>query len=145
MSAATDANRRREELYGLLGDLPDLKRPIQARKLDEIRGDAYVLEILVLDLNGIEPVPAYFCRPPNATEGKALPTVLYNHSHGGGYDIGKDELLNGREYLHTPPYANLLTGLGYNVLCIDHWAFGERRGRTEHEIFKEMLWRGQVM
>ena len=39
----------------------------------------------------------------------------------------------------------MLTGLGYAALCIDTWAFGERRGRTEGEIFRQMLWDGQVM
>ena len=31
------------------------------------------------------------------------------------------------------------------ALAIDHWGFGERRGRTESEIFKQMLWSGQVL
>ena len=35
--------------------------------------------------------------------------------------------------------------MGFCSLCIDCWGFGERRGRTESEIFKEMLWRGRVM
>ena len=43
------------------------------------------------------------------------------------------------------PYAEALAGMGYGALCIDTWAFGERRGLTEHSIFKRMLWHGQVM
>lgn len=31
------------------------------------------------------------------------------------------------------------------MLAIDHAGFGERRGRTESEIFKEMLLTGKVM
>ncbi len=38
-----------------------------------------------------------------------------------------------------------MTRRGYAALCIDTWAFGERRGRTESEIFKQMLWTGRVM
>jgi dienelactone hydrolase len=34
---------------------------------------------------------------------------------------------------------------GFAALCVDTWAFGERRGRSESEIFKHMLWHGQVM
>jgi dienelactone hydrolase len=30
-------------------------------------------------------------------------------------------------------------------MCIDHWNFGERRGRTESELFKELLWKGRVL
>ena len=140
-----EVQRRREELYGLLGDLPDRRRPITATRIDAVETPHYILERLVLDLNGLEPVPACFTRPRNTPHGGRLPTVLYNHSHGGAYEIGKDELLAGRSYMHRPPYAEVLAGLGYNALCIDAWGFGERRGRRESEIFKEMLWRGQVM
>jgi hypothetical protein len=47
--------------------------------------------------------------------------------------------------MYKKPYAEELAEQGYAALCIDEWAFGERRGRTESEIFKEMLWKGQVM
>jgi dienelactone hydrolase len=115
----------------------------EAQVIGEEEREGYVLERLVLDLNGIEPVPAYFVRPPNVTG--PLPVVLYNHAHGGDYVLGKDELLVGRKQLQQPPYAELLTGMGYAALCIDAWAFGERRGRSEGEIVRQMLWSGQVM
>lgn len=136
-------NRRRRQLYGLLGDLPPRRRKVAARKVGEERRGDHVVERLVLDLNGIEPVPACFVRP--AEDAGPRPTVLFNHSHGGNYERGKNELLRSCEYLSMPPYAEELAGLGYNALAIDHWAFGERRGRTEGEIFKEMLWHGRVM
>ena len=139
-----DTQTRREELYSLLGILPERGRPISATLVDTEERENYVLEKLVLDLNGEELVPAFFAKPRNANG--PLPTILYNHAHGGDYDIGKNELINWRQpYIYHPPYADLLTGMGYNALCIDTWAFGERRGRTESEIFKEMLWHGQVM
>src|SRR5690606_28235702 len=94
----------------------------------EDRG-SWVLEKLVLDLNGIEAAPAWFARPKGASG--RLPTVLFNHSHGGGYSIGKTEFIAGREYMTTPPYAQFLTSLGYNALCFDTWLFGERATRTE--------------
>ena len=59
--------------------------------------------------------------------------------------LGKDELLIGRNGLQKPAYAETLTQKGYCVLCIDTWVFGERRGRSESEIFKQMLWSGQVL
>jgi cephalosporin-C deacetylase-like acetyl esterase len=97
----------------------------------------------VLELNGSEQVPAYLVRPKEASG--PLPVILYNHAHGGDYVLGKDELLVGRKQLQQPPYAELLTGMGYAALCIDAWAFGERRGRSEGEIVRQMLWSGQVM
>jgi dienelactone hydrolase len=130
-------------LYALLGDLPDRTRPISVVQSAREEREAYWLETLVLDLNGIEPVPAYLVRPKN-TVGR-LPAVLYNHAHGGDYALGKDELIRGRDLLQNPPYADALTRLGYIALCVDAWAFGARSGRTESAIFKHMLWNGQVM
>lgn len=138
-----DKQARREELYSLLGDLPDRDYPISVTQVGQEARAGYFLEKLVLDLNGIEPIPAYFVRPKSSIG--PLPCILYNHAHGNDYELGKDELINGRSALQDSPYAEALTAAGYSALCIDTWAFGERRGRTESEIFKEMLWKGQVM
>lgn len=135
---------RRQQLYDLLGILPDRDRPISVTLVATEEREDYILEKLVLDLNGEELVPAYFAKPK--TPQGPLPTILYNHAHGGDYDIGKEEMIEWRKpYFQYPPYADLLTRMGYNALCIDTWAFGDRRGRTESEVFKEMLWRGKVM
>jgi hypothetical protein len=141
--AFRDAGARRRVLYSLLGDLPDRERPIKAGLRSHEERDGYVLETLELDLNGIETVPAYLARP-RAAKGR-LPAVVYNHSHGGGYAIGKRELIDGRSYLQAPPYAKPLTEAGYVVLCIDHWVFGERSHATEADTFKAMLWQGRVL
>jgi dienelactone hydrolase len=139
----TTSEERRRELYGLLGDLPARAGPLRARVIGQEQRAGFVLERLVLELNGSEPVPAYFVRPREAAG--PLPVILYNHAHGGDYELGKDELLVGRKQLQQPPYAEHLTSLGYAALCIDAWAFGERRGRSEGEIVRQMLWSGQVM
>lgn len=136
--------KRRKELYRLLGKLPGRDFKISARKITEEEKPRYILEKLVLHLNGIDLVPAYFVRPHGDMVKR--PAVLYNHAHGGYYELGKDELLVGhRDLLRKPPYADVLTSMGYSALCIDAWNFGERRGRTESELFKEMLWKGQVL
>ncbi|WFA04200.1 dienelactone hydrolase family protein [Bacillus sp. HSf4] len=132
----------RKHLFKLLGDLPE-KRDIQASTLRIEEKESFMVETLLLDLNGMEPVPAYFAKPKHAKG--PLPAVLYCHSHGGRYERGKKELLEGAEYLASPPYAEELTSLGFSALAIDHWAFGDRRGKTESETFKEMLWTGRVM
>jgi acetyl esterase/lipase len=134
---------RRAELYALLGDLPPRDRPIAASKHGEEERDGYVLERWTLDLNGLEPVPALVARP-RALAGRA-PAVLFNHSHGGNYQIGKSELVDGRSYLQPVPYAKELTALGYVVLSIDHWVFGERSHTSEMDTFKAMLWQGRVL
>lgn len=138
-----DTESRRQQLYSLLGELPDRHRPITARKLMEEDRGKYVLEKLVLDLNGIEDVPAYLIRPKDL-EGR-VPAFLYNHAHGGAYQIGKEEFIRPRAGFQEPPYAEALASLGCCGLCIDAWNFGERSGRTELELFKHMLWHGRVL
>ena len=88
-------------------------------------------------------MPAYVARPRTLT-GRA-PAVIFNHSHGGGYTIGKKEFVDGRSYLQPVPYAKALTDLGYVALAIDHWVFGERSHTSEGDMFKAMLWQGQVL
>ena len=133
----------RSELYDLLGDLPPRDRKISATVIGSESRAGYTVENLILNLNGLEDVPAYFVKPKNANG--RLPAVLFNHSHGGNYTIGKSELLDGREYMSRPAYADDLARHGYAALCIDHWAFGERRSRSESALFKQMLWEGRAL
>jgi dienelactone hydrolase len=135
--------RRRAELYALLGDLPDRRRPISAATVSIEETPGYILENLVLDLNGLEPVPAWFVRPKSGA--RPAPAVLYNHAHGGRYQLGKDEFLRSRSSLQQPPWAEVLAGMGMCGLSIDAWVFGERAVRSEADCFKEMLWRGRVL
>ena len=79
---------------------------MSGEKLKEEERDGYVLETWRYDLNGLEPVPGYVARPKSAT-GRA-PTIVFNHSHGGGYTIGKKEFIEGRSYLQPTPYAKAL-------------------------------------
>ncbi len=138
-----DAQARRQELYALLGELPQRDRPISVEVVRVEERSWYVLETLNLDLNGIEAVPAFFARPVGLE--RPAPAILFNHSHGGHYERGKREFVEETPALQSPPYAELLAQLGYCSLCIDSWNFGERRGRSESELFKELLWKGQVL
>jgi len=138
-----DYEIQRDKLYGTLGDLPRRDRPVSAKLLLYEERDKYLLEKLSLDINGFEEVPAYLIKPKVARE--RLPVILYNHAHGGDYDLGKDELLLGNKGLQKPPYALMLSEAGYAALCIDMWAFGERSKNKESQLFKQMLWRGQVL
>jgi pimeloyl-ACP methyl ester carboxylesterase len=135
--------QRRTELYNLLGHLPDRNRPFSVEVISRTDSGEMVIEKLLMDLNGYEKVPAYFTRPKNPSS--KIPVILFNHSHFGQYDVGKNEFLYGRKEMQRPPYALALAREGYAGLCIDSWGFGERHGSSESEIFKEMLWKGQVM
>ncbi|MCZ7645742.1 MAG: acetylxylan esterase [Planctomycetota bacterium] len=142
--AAARQKSQRDKLYGLLGELPPRKRPLKARKLGEEDRPEYLLERYMLDLNGLEPVPAVFVRPKRGKP--PFPAVLYNHYHGGEYRNGKRELLEPRPVFgDRRPYAEELALRGIASMAIDHWNFGERFSRAESEVFKEFLWYGRVM
>ncbi len=135
----------RQELLGLLGVSPPREERVSGTLLSVEDRHRYVVETLLLELNEREPVPAYFVKPSDMAEKHRFPVILYNHAHGGDMVLGKDELLDGRSALRTPPYADALANAGYSVLCIDAWGFGERRGRSLDSLFKEMLWEGKVL
>ncbi|NLE49884.1 MAG: alpha/beta hydrolase [Chloroflexi bacterium] len=139
----SDETTRRAKLLSLLGDLPPLARPIRAERVSRETRPHYILETWTLDLNGLEPVPAYLTLPLNADG--PLPAILYNHAHAHEYHVGKNELIEGRPLLQQPPYAEALAGENIAALCIDHWAFGGRATRTESAIFKQFLWEGRVL
>lgn len=131
-----------DKLVELLGDLPD-SGAIASQLLRAEERDGFRLETWLLDLNGIERVPAYVALP---LEGQGpYPLVIFNHSHGGNYANGRKEFLRSSPYLQEPSFAGTLTGMGYAACCIDMWGFGERSGKTESELVKEMLWQGKVL
>ncbi|MFB3923323.1 MAG: dienelactone hydrolase family protein [Terriglobia bacterium] len=138
--------KRRKELWGLLGDLPWQHKPGPARLAIKEKHDGYTLERLILDLNGVEAVPALLLVPDKLR--RPAPGLLYIHWHGGMYDLGKEQLLLGVDA--QPAYAPVCAEKGLVTLAIDSWCFGERKhakvGRTgEEDAFKLMLWRGQVL
>ncbi len=128
-------------LYSLLGDLPAPPAVIKEVSKKATAPKKYLLEELSLKLNPGDPVDAFFVKPLD-TEGK-LPTVIFSHTHGGVYQLGKSELLKSIPSMCKTPYAEALTGLDCNIIAIDHLGFESRSQRTETDIFKEKLWYGQ--
>ena len=126
---------RRQELWGLLGDLPWQYKPGLAKLVSTEKHEGYTLERLVLDFNGVEPVPALLLIPDKRQT--PAPGLLFIHWHGGMYDLGKEQLLRGIDA--QPAYAPVCVEKGLVTLAIDSWCFGERKreadGRTGEEDF----------
>ena len=138
--------RRRQELWSLLGELPWTHKPGAPKLVKTEKREGYTLQRLILDLNGVEPVPALLLIPDKRQT--PAPGLLYIHWHGGMYDLGKEQLLIGADA--QPAYAPVCAEKGIVTLAIDCWCFGERKheeiGRTgEEDAFKLMLWKGQVL
>ena len=114
------------------------------RSAGEEEKDGYVLESWVLDLNGLEPVPAYLARPKGP--GRPAPAVVFDHSHGGGYDIGKKEFVDGRSYMQPVPVREGAHRRGLRRACASTTgASASGATRRELDTFKAMLWQGQVL
>lgn len=103
--------------------------------------DDYVVETVRLEIGG-EAVRGFVTRPAAATG--RLPAILYGHSHGGRYDVGARELLDGREYL-VGPLGPVFAKAGYVTLAIDMPIFGERATVKESAAAKALLWHGKSL
>jgi len=137
--------RRRADLWRLLGPRPALATPPTGVKISTRETEIADIENWTLTLNSEEPVPALLLRPLNRAP-RGL--VLYCHAHGNRFESGKDELLTGRSALQMPAYGEVLTSLGFAVLAIDHWCFGERNFggvKSERAMIKRLLWEGKTL
>ena len=142
----TDATaKRRADLWQLLGPRPELTTRPTGTKISTQETAFAQIESWTLTLNSKEPVPALLLRPLDRVP---IGLVLYCHAHGNRFECGKDELLLGRPALQNPPYGEVLTRLGFAVLAIDHWCFGERNfggTRSERAMVKRLLWEGKTL
>lgn len=100
----------------------------------------YAIETLRFRLGDTE-VRGILTRPLGAGP---HPGILYGHSHGGRYDIGAAELLDGREYLQGP-LGPVFARAGYVTLSLDMQTFGSRNGVTESAAAKALLWHGKSL
>jgi dienelactone hydrolase len=115
----------RETLVRVMGDLPARPKVTQVKILSREDKGGYILEKFEFDNGAGATVPGYLLIPKN---GKSKhPAIYYSHWHGGNYDLGKQEIFTTH---HTPQIpADVLTGLGYVVIAIDAYCFGERSGK----------------
>jgi dienelactone hydrolase len=134
----TAAQRRREDLWRLLGPRPWREQGIDGECLAREAGG---IERWRLHLNREQPAPALLLRPQ---QGAPRGVALYCHAHGNRFEIGKEELLVGRPALQAP-YGAVLAARGWAVLAIDHWGFGERQQPSERALVKRALWQGETL
>ncbi len=99
----------------------------------------WMLEDLRIEMHG-EVIPATFLRP----ETGPVPALIYCHAHGNRYEMGREELTEGRPAL-IGPYAPDLQRLGIAALCIEMPAFGTRQHPGESARAKAHLWRGTTL
>lgn len=142
----------RKTLIGVLGDLPPRPANLNVKILSREDRSTYTLEKFEFNNEAGAIVPGYFLVPK---DGKAKhPAIYYCHWHGGNYDLGKNEIFTTH---HTPQVpADVLTSLGYVVIAIDTYCFGERSGKgpggpdekgsgEEMTSSKYELWRGRSL
>ncbi len=85
-----------------------------------------------------EPVGGFLMCSEGAHTG---PVILVIHAHGGAYEIGARELLDGRP-AQPGPLGPALLKRGIASLCVDLPCFGARAGVSEQSAAKAALWAG---
>lgn len=158
-ASAEGWEKRREEirrtLRELFGPQPPLFVPEVSVDGVEAR-EGYRLEHFTFE-NGAGDVVYGYAMIPGGREGRG-PAILYHHYHGGKYESGKGEVIDPSAFdkyggLGFAP-AERLAQMGYVVVAIDAYGFGERRwqgpagereeGRqTEWALSKVFLWQGK--
>jgi dienelactone hydrolase len=143
----------RKKLWSLLGDLPELFTPKVAIN-ERVSKDGYKLEHLTFD-NGVGDTVYGYLLIPAGHKGRR-PAILYQHYHANKYKQGKEEVISKAFKKLDFATGEVLAREGYVVLCIDAYAFGERRfqgpagkkeegRRTEESLFKMFLWQGRTL
>ena len=141
----------RDTFWQRLGEMPPLFTP-QPTVTHDVQRDGYRLQRIIFENGAGAMIFGYLLLPDQRSD--PAPVLLYNHFHGGKYDLGKNELFLDR--LADPPLATALTGAGYIVLAIDAYCFGERQSQgpagereagaaTELSLFKKFLWEGSTL
>jgi len=130
----------RERFWGLLGAGPLPPARLVSRSIEA--GDGFSIERLTFDLGDAAPVRAILTRP-TAIASRA-PAILYMHAHGGRYDVGVNEILDGQTYM-GPPLGPVFARQGYVTLMLEMPLFGERATISEGALAKALLWRGRTL
>ena len=115
--------------------------PASPFRRDEEDHDGFFVEHLAWKSPTGEAIPALLVGPPDAGR---HPAVLYCHAHGGRYEIGMRELLEGRPSLISP-YGAVLARSGFVALCVEMPTFGGRASPNESHRSKERLWYGDTL
>lgn len=106
-----------------------------------VEEDGYAVERLRFVTADGEAVRGVLTRPVAPAR---RPALLYIHAHGARYDIGADELLDGRPAL-LGPLGPEFARLGFVTLMIEMPAFGGRAEPNESARAKACLWRGRSL
>ena len=140
----------RDRLWALLGTQPEGAPAVAVEAIEP--EDGYTIERLRFELgSGASAEERLFCggsgvrgilTRPSRIDSPG-PALLYMHSHGGHYEVGADELLEGQDYIGAlgPVFARA----GYVTLTIDMPLFGERRQMSESALSKALLWHGRTL
>ncbi len=103
--------------------------------------DGFTAERLVFEFAGGEEARGFVARPDIMRE--PAPGLLYMHSHGGKYEIGADEMLDGHDYIG--PLGPVFAKAGYVTLMVEMPLFGTRAKLSESALSKALLWRGKTL
>jgi pimeloyl-ACP methyl ester carboxylesterase len=118
------------------------QHPITPVSVQVGASDGFASEELVFAARDGEKIRGILTRPLRLRT--PAPAILYIHAHGGRYDIGANELLDGRPALQGA-LGPVFAARGYVTLAIDLPAFGKRMTPGENSRTKALTWRGRCL
>jgi dienelactone hydrolase len=142
----------RDTLVKLMGVLPSRPKVPVVTTISITDKGSYTEERFSFDNGAGASVPGVVLIPN--VKLRKYPAIYYCHWHGGNYDLGKHELFTTH---HTPQIpAEALTQMGFMVVAIDAYCFGERSGKgpggaaetggaEEQSTSKRELWLGRSL
>ena len=129
-----------EGFWGLLKSEPRAAAALMSQVVEDRAG--YSVERLVFDFGAAGPVRGILTRPTTILG--RVPALLYMHAHGGRFDIGANEILDGQPATLSP-LGPVFAGEGYVTLMLEMPLFGARATMTESALSKALLWRGKTL
>lgn len=130
----------RQGFWNLLKAEPRPAPPVLTRTVEDRPG--YTVERLVFDFGAAGPVRGIVTRA--STISARRPALLYMHAHGGRFDIGVNEILDGQPATLSP-LGPVFAADGYVTLMLEMPLFGERATISESALSKALLWRGKTL
>lgn len=117
-------------------------RAATARLVARATGDGWACDTLEMTMPSGASARAVLTRPLRAE--RPCPAILYAHAHGGDYQLGAAELVEGRKHL-LGPLGPVFAREGYASLAIDLRCFGSRAQETEGATAKRLAWYGRTL
>ena len=129
-------NRLRKKLRQLLGEMPEERCPLRARRLWKRKHPLGTIEKVVFTSEPFCDVPAYVCLPETTKPPYRFMICLQGHSTGmhNSIAVQREDETKPCKVEGDRDFALGCMSRGIAALCIEQRAFGERREQKQEQV-----------